>query len=191
MIMFTESDRARAISLHRQEWKLLAGNPLLKKDEVLDLMGYSPGHILHFCFLCQYSYDVAREKALECSGIARKDGMCEFCPLEWPGGICVFLKGGGLFNAWLASDSVKERAALAKQISELPERAEVPKPIFDGINVVELPDRFTVQATKGGNAILAGNICEIFKDGRGLRLVGFVNEFFKTDCLGGPIKIIQ
>ena len=111
--MFEESDREEAIALHREEWRLLAANPALRKDEVLEKMGYTPENILHHCFLCQYSHDVMEERGIKDTFNPKMGGRCQFCPVVWPMGVCtkhpVEFGVRYLFADWNVSDSIKEK----------------------------------------------------------------------------------
>lgn len=53
------------------------------------------------------------------------DGDCDCCPLEWPGGKCMYEYNGadaGLFAYWWLSDNHAERRVLALWIKNLPVR---------------------------------------------------------------------
>ena len=99
--------RNQTIRRHRLLWRWLAENP---KAEKMDWPGwewnegkyeYTSGN----CFLCACPSDGS--------------GYC--CPVVWPGGgTC--MTSSSSYKKWCEAKSLKKRAALAKQIAELPVR---------------------------------------------------------------------
>jgi len=188
-VTFNENNPGEAIALHRAEWTLLAKNPLLDKDDALKQMGYDPFGIFHMCFLCEFSAQVAQAHHVGYIGKER----CQFCPVVWPAGCCTNLSIARnpdyIFKAWSQTDSIVLKTKLAEQIRDLPDKKK--EVGFDGLGVEEHSDGFTIYATKNGERISAGYICEINKDGSGISLSEFLNsDVFETSG-SSTIKILN
>ena len=189
---FREDNPTVAIALHRTEWALLAKNPLLPKEEALTQMGYEPFGILHMCFLCEFSAQVAQAHRVDFDGKER----CQFCPVVWPAGCCTNMgtyplpkNSDYIFKVWSKTDSIILKTKLAEQIRDLPEkRKEVG---FDGLGVEEHSNRFSIYATKNGEYISSPYICDIMKDGSGMSLAECLNSDVFTTGYGGTIKLLN
>ena len=190
-VAFCEDNPGKAIALHRTEWALLAKNPLLPKEEALTQMGYEPFGILHMCFLCEFSAQVAQAHRVD---FDRKE-RCQFCPVVWPAGCCTNMgavplpeNSDYIFKVWAQTDSIILKTKLAEQIRDLPEKRKVG---FDGLGVEERKDIFSIYATKNGKPIGSGYICGIKKDGSGISLIGFLNSDVFTTTDDDTIKILN
>lgn len=110
--------REQAITEHWMMWnwieqKIREAKRVLNisylKIEYLKINGFN--YIFGDCFLCQYVSEVS---AFEM--------QCNYCPVERPSGDdCL----GGLWCDVLTADTWQKQAALAHQIANLPERADV------------------------------------------------------------------
>lgn len=107
-----ELTREQAIVEHRKMWRWLAENPEKSKgDYVLDELikkGINIKGMINQCFLCTYT-----------------GAHCESCPLDWGSATnCCDEGNASLFKKWIHARSIEEKAKLARQIAELPERTE-------------------------------------------------------------------
>ena len=113
--------RKKAIENHRKMWRWLAEHSDKRKFEYLEL--HDPEkEIYNNCYLCDY----ARKKSKNETGIAFY--FCWYCPLDWNGKDCTI--SDSLFDKWCKcgfenpGQIIKERAEIARQIAELPERKD-------------------------------------------------------------------
>lgn len=107
-----ELTREQAIAEHRKMWRWLAENPTKRKIEYifdeLSKRNINTGEMINQCFLCTYT-----------------GAHCESCPLDWGSATnCCDEGNASLFKKWIHARSIEEKAKLARQIAELPERTE-------------------------------------------------------------------
>lgn len=111
--------KEEAIKRHRMMWNWIAYETLKREEfvtkwEAIKHFGWVKSKMRSRCWCCTY---------------AHKDGTCDKCPIQWPGGICTNSIGvEGLYEAWSyarwCSDH-KKAADLAYQIANLPEREDM------------------------------------------------------------------
>ena len=115
-MIFDRYLRKKAIKKHRKMWRWLAENP--GKGKLSYLMLYDPkADLERDCYLCEYAIN----KAMPYEIIISR--YCNHCPLHWNGSECnsYFSLYADWFHSKLNSE---ERAKLARQIAELPERKD-------------------------------------------------------------------
>lgn len=108
--------RKKAIKKHRKMWRWLAEHPDKRKFEYLEM--HDPKADLHNdCYLCEYATN--RAPAAEIFELY----VCDHCPLDWDGNECP--GHFSLYADWhYARPDAEERAKIARQIAELPERKD-------------------------------------------------------------------
>ena len=120
-----ELTKEKAIELHREMWSYMATETIkqgrvIGKVEALRHIGIDPNDTERRCFCCEYAFQTSDNCV---------SGICDYCPLKWPGGFCVDMEDDDLeydqhlFSQWVDAEDDKdvERAAeLAQQIAELP-----------------------------------------------------------------------
>lgn len=108
--------RKKAIKNHRKMWRWLAKHPDKTKGDYFIL--HDPkADLERDCYL--YEYAANNSTADEIFNL----DICDHCPLDWDGNCCPGLYS--LFSDWhFSRGNDVERAELAKQIAELPERKD-------------------------------------------------------------------
>ena len=120
-----ELTKEKAIELHRAMWSYMATETIkqgrvIGKVEAIWHIGIDQNDTERHCFCCEYALQTNDNCV---------SGVCDYCPLEWPGGCCVCMEDDDLeedqylYSQWLNAKEYKdvERAAeLAQQIAELP-----------------------------------------------------------------------
>lgn len=114
--------KEEAIKRHRMMWNWIAYETLRReefvtKQEAIEHFGWDESKMIDRCWCCTHT---------------RKDGSCEGCPIQWPGGKCCdgLNRRFGLYNEWRhmkwnPDSDYKKAADLAYQIANLPEREDV------------------------------------------------------------------
>lgn len=105
--------KKQAIKDFRALWRWLSDNPEKGKEDWPEWEGNGGTVIEDFwsCPLCRYALN-------KCSGYVYE--RCKLCLIEWDFKTCC--SNGALFSRWKKTKTLKTRAKLAKQISELPKK---------------------------------------------------------------------
>lgn len=116
--------KEEAIRRHRLMWNWIADETKRRqrpvaKTEAFSHFGWDENVICH-CWCCDYSGQ--QQKPYQETPYNRP--MCEFCPLVWPNDRCYGIIGVNyyLYDHYQLSIDYRERASLARQIANLPER---------------------------------------------------------------------
>lgn len=117
--------KKEAVENHRKMWRWIAEETLREKRKVykyeylLKLYGhqYEYDDICNECFCCEYASQFTNDE-------------CHICPVVWPTGFCG--ARDGLYAKFVDTKSLKQRAEIARVISELPERETT---VFDVVEV--------------------------------------------------------
>jgi hypothetical protein len=102
--------KKEAVEHHRKMWRWIAEDTVIRKDKVFKseyLTTTDSNYLLNDCFCCEYVSQFTNDN-------------CIICPIVWPGGSCCGKTG--LYTKFVNAKSLKQRAEIARIISELPER---------------------------------------------------------------------
>lgn len=110
--------RKIVIEKHRKMWRWLAEHP--DKGKLDYFMMHDPSaRMNNSCYLCDYAVNKSVHEGRNAWS------YCEYCPVDWGGKPCKHY--ASLFDKWWKSKwgPLEERAEIAKQIAELPERKDI------------------------------------------------------------------